>query len=106
MTQTATQAAWNGIDPRELAMRVDGFTARHAEMEDWTNLWTNEELAARYPNVDAAAAANLMMIENDPALRAEFNQTLGIQQRQTTLPWPDPAATQAAPDQSGMGIGM
>ena len=47
-----------------------------------------------------------MMIENDPALRAEFNQTLGVQQRQTTLPWPDPAATQAAPDQSGMGIGI
>lgn len=44
MTQTATQAAWNGIDPKELTTKAAESTARYKEMDDWTNEELNNDM--------------------------------------------------------------
>lgn len=68
---------WNSVDVATLTAAANEFWSQHGnEMSDMTNVWSPEELSARYPNVDADTATVLAKIEGDSEWRNQFDADL------------------------------
>ena len=75
-----------------LSHAIENILDRHEEIQDWTILYTPQELGVRYPDIDFSTASALVKIEDDPNLLAELRNGLGLEQQATR----STAATSAA----------
>ena len=66
------------MDHDRLMKAVDGMLGRHEELDDWTILYTPQQLGVRYPDIDFYTASTLAKIEDDPNLLGELRESLGL----------------------------
>ena len=94
-----------------LSRAIENILDRHEEIQDWTILYTPQELDVRYPDIDFSTASTLAKIEDDPNLLAELRSGLGLEQQapqpttaetfttvQTPASTPEPASAMPLPD--------
>lgn len=93
-----------------LSHAIENILDRHEEIQNWTILYTPQELDVRYPGIDFSTASTLAKIEDDPNLLAELRSGLGFEQQapqstaevfttvQTPASTPGPASAMPLPD--------
>lgn len=106
-----------------LSHAIENILDRHEEIQDWTILYTPQELDVRYPGIDFSTASTLAKIATDPELSKEFDQSLTADaiermravplpehpehQSNVNLPMPDSGIGPAASaNPMGSGLGM
>lgn len=74
-----------------LSHAIENILDRHEEIQDWTILYTPQELDVRYPGIDFSTASTLAKIATDPELSKEFDQSLTADaiERMRAVPLPE-----------------